>query len=351
MARRKKRSDAAGGFLILLGAAVVTVIFLVRLAVTAAALLGPIALILIYIGSLRSRRAPLVHPPFAFDDSEDGRVLADLVEKRRAKLRFIRDQYAIGFANNLMLTAKSEEKLFHAGSRLGKELNSRLEEGFHAASILHDNIKRHRDGVLDRMPDWYGPIDQWARNKRLNAAAAIGIATAVATVAILDATDLLPSETASAMSAALLWNPMPDLLGGLYISATAVALLMAFASYAVLSSHYWQSVEPAYVDGWRALENKWQTPVEDEWHVSAASEPHAENTGYSSIYDETWHSVLRVDPDADIDDIRAAYRDLIRTYHPDLVAALGPRLREVAEEESKRINTAYAEAQAIRGFI
>jgi DnaJ-domain-containing protein 1 len=41
------------------------------------------------------------------------------------------------------------------------------------------------------------------------------------------------------------------------------------------------------------------------------------------------------------DDIRKAYRKLIQQYHPDKVAALGPRLRRVAEEESKTINEAY----------
>ena len=28
-------------------------------------------------------------------------------------------------------------------------------------------------------------------------------------------------------------------------------------------------------------------------------------------------------------------------YHPDRVAALGPKLREVAEQETKKINAAY----------
>jgi hypothetical protein len=39
--------------------------------------------------------------------------------------------------------------------------------------------------------------------------------------------------------------------------------------------------------------------------------------------------------------LREAYRQRIREYHPDRVAALGAKLRSLAEEETKRINDAY----------
>lgn len=40
-------------------------------------------------------------------------------------------------------------------------------------------------------------------------------------------------------------------------------------------------------------------------------------------------------------DVKKHYHDRIREYHPDKVASLGPKLRELAEAESKRINAAY----------
>lgn len=40
--------------------------------------------------------------------------------------------------------------------------------------------------------------------------------------------------------------------------------------------------------------------------------------------------------------IELARRRLIQQYHPDKVAALGPKLRAVAEAEGKRINVAFA---------
>jgi hypothetical protein len=39
--------------------------------------------------------------------------------------------------------------------------------------------------------------------------------------------------------------------------------------------------------------------------------------------------------------VKKHYRDRIQEYHPDRVAALGPKLRELAEAESKKINAAY----------
>ncbi len=46
--------------------------------------------------------------------------------------------------------------------------------------------------------------------------------------------------------------------------------------------------------------------------------------------------------DFGIDDVKQAYRELAVQYRPDKVAHLGPRLRQVAEEEMKKINEAYA---------
>lgn len=42
------------------------------------------------------------------------------------------------------------------------------------------------------------------------------------------------------------------------------------------------------------------------------------------------------------DSVRAAYRRLIAAYHPDRCATLGAKLQKLAEEETKRINEAYA---------
>ena len=64
----------------------------------------------------------------------------------------------------------------------------------------------------------------------------------------------------------------------------------------------------------------------------------------------SWCEVLAVPSHASSETIKLAYHAAIRSYHPDNVARLGPKLRAVAEQESKRINEAYSRARQERGF-
>lgn len=56
--------------------------------------------------------------------------------------------------------------------------------------------------------------------------------------------------------------------------------------------------------------------------------------------------LLGLAPGASFEEARAARNVLLQQYHPDKVAGLGPKLREVAEAETKRINAAFASLQA-----
>jgi DnaJ-domain-containing protein 1 len=72
----------------------------------------------------------------------------------------------------------------------------------------------------------------------------------------------------------------------------------------------------------------------------SAQEPPAP-TGAS---EETSFEVLRVSRSATIEEIRTAYKLLIKQNHPDRVHDMAPLFREIAEKETKRINAAYEEA-------
>lgn len=56
---------------------------------------------------------------------------------------------------------------------------------------------------------------------------------------------------------------------------------------------------------------------------------------------EQYYAVLGLEPGADMETIKKAYRKLSMTYHPDKVRHLGDEFREVAEEKMKEINAAY----------
>jgi DnaJ-domain-containing protein 1 len=62
-----------------------------------------------------------------------------------------------------------------------------------------------------------------------------------------------------------------------------------------------------------------------------------------------WWEVLGVARGASLAEIIAAFRESIAKNHPDKVAHLSDKLRQVAEQETRRINAAYEEALRILG--
>lgn len=57
--------------------------------------------------------------------------------------------------------------------------------------------------------------------------------------------------------------------------------------------------------------------------------------------DTGFYAVLGLEPGADMEAIKKAYRQLSMKYHPDKVSHLGDEFRSVAEEKMKEINQAY----------
>ena len=55
------------------------------------------------------------------------------------------------------------------------------------------------------------------------------------------------------------------------------------------------------------------------------------------------YSILGVPSGASLDEIKSAYRERIKEYHPDRVATLGAELRALAERKTKEINLAFQE--------
>jgi flagellar biosynthesis GTPase FlhF len=61
-----------------------------------------------------------------------------------------------------------------------------------------------------------------------------------------------------------------------------------------------------------------------------------------------WWTVLGVAPSASKDDIVREYRSKIKRCHPDRLLGLGPELLQLAEEQTKALNGAYANALRTR---
>lgn len=59
------------------------------------------------------------------------------------------------------------------------------------------------------------------------------------------------------------------------------------------------------------------------------------------------YDILGVPPGTDLETAKRAYREKCKEYHPDKVSHLGPKLRELAEQELKAINEAWRQFQIL----
>lgn len=62
--------------------------------------------------------------------------------------------------------------------------------------------------------------------------------------------------------------------------------------------------------------------------------------------DQSAYAILDVSRNASLEEIKQAYRQRIAEYHPDKVASLGLELRLLADEMTRKINSAYEELKA-----
>ena len=77
-----------------------------------------------------------------------------------------------------------------------------------------------------------------------------------------------------------------------------------------------------------------QTDEEEPAASPASGEPRA------------WFTVLGVPPSATIEEVKQAYKALLKQNHPDRVYNMSVAFKELAEAETKKLNGAYAEALA-----
>jgi DnaJ-domain-containing protein 1 len=112
-----------------------------------------------------------------------------------------------------------------------------------------------------------------------------------------------------------------------------------------------QKTEPAAVCTFRRRTWWWYkldfyTSPED-WTAATAAEAirrladHAEGGKPIRVDERYYARVLGLRGKVTLQDIKSHYRQRMLEYHPDKVASLGAKLRELAEEETKQINAAY----------
>jgi DnaJ-domain-containing protein 1 len=95
----------------------------------------------------------------------------------------------------------------------------------------------------------------------------------------------------------------------------------------------------------REAEQRWRQAEEER----EAQKERQRRRKRGATHQMDWWIVLGVAPSASKDEIVRKYRYKIKQYHPDRVVGLAPELLQLAEEQTKALNAAYANAMRTRG--
>jgi len=222
------------------------------------------------------------------------------------------------------------------------------------AGHLRSTIVRLRRWPVRRFRRWMH-LDSW--DAAFSSCLMLYVAFFLSWVAVLPGDD--PAWVHAAVQAARTnlqgfeWKPVDDyLFYANWLAATMASLLLpmlyAIRRAQLLRRHKttlrelaaFAGADPDSLIPFRRADQQEQADRQEEPASSGAQSAPAP----APTADEPWPDVLGLPPSAGIDEIKTAYKQLIKQNHPDRVADMAPPFRQLAEAETKRINAAYEEA-------
>lgn len=86
-------------------------------------------------------------------------------------------------------------------------------------------------------------------------------------------------------------------------------------------------------------------PLIDEIRANKRTRETAKETRQSSHDETDPYVILGIRHGASQEEIKKAYYELVKQYHPDRVNSLGPELQELARKKTSQLNRAYEQLQ------
>lgn len=213
------------------------------------------------------------------------------------------------------------------------------------AQHLRGTIARLKRQPLQRLYSWVHAAS--AQSALAGAIAAYGVALALAIAASQAPGQAAWADELNAGAGhAVVWYPLDARLFYANAVASGFAVATAAVFYLLRRARLRRGYELeicafedlAYSDPLRPAD----PPPEDQ----AAFDPSQSTEANENNANDTWFAVLGLSPVATIEDVRQAYKTLIKQNHPDRVHGMAPVFRALAEAETKKINAAYRQALA-----
>jgi DnaJ domain len=208
---------------------------------------------------------------------------------------------------------------------------------------LRETIARLKRRPLQRLRSWVHLVSSKSALGRALAAYIAGFALLLVALHGSDQSawaDGLTTETRIALA----WYPFDER----FFYANAVAAGFAAAAAPLFYLTRWFGLRWEYGCEYCAFKELARSdpdqPIDpiDANEVDGDSASSADTTGICA--DIAWFAVLGLSSSATIEEVKEAYKRLVKQNHPDRVHGMSQAFRKLAEAETKRLNAAFRQA-------
>jgi hypothetical protein len=201
---------------------------------------------------------------------------------------------------------------------------------------------------LRRLP--FQRLRSWVHVKSSQLALSGAIAAHVAGFTLLIVTFYLPDRMAWGDELTIgvrdrsVWYPLDEHLFYANAMASGFAALAAPLFYLVQWIRLHQEYSLEYC-AWKEFAEADPDQVMDQPYVGqTAQDPSQQAVSTEDGAESNWFAVLGLSQSATVEEVRKAYKTLIKQNHPDRVHNLSPAIRELADAETRKLNVAYQQA-------